>query len=1354
MAEQIRQEFIIDAADALRDLKTLMDRYKSLNTTLNKFGGTAARFNTNASKVVASLKRIKDEAKLAADQLKRVSGYKGIVAAAPRAAAGAKAGAGVAGVDPAQAKKAAASLEQLRAAAQKIFSGAAIQNQKAFKKGLNELVVGFHRTGGTVDEFKEKVKKLDSQINGSKARMTAAMRAIGRATRRELNPAPVQSFAVSWKTMLRIVTTQLIVRGLNLLKQAFKEAIKGSIEFQRSIAEVATIANDAYGSLADIAKIVRDTSDEFGKGRLDVAEGLYQTLSNQVGDASESLHVFNTANKLSIAAVSSTEDSVNLLTAALNSFDISTNQSESVAAKLFKTVELGRTRISELANTFGRIGPLAHSLGISLEETLAAIATITVQGTRTAESMTQVRGVMQALLKPSDNLKVAFKQLGFANAEQIIATYGFQGALTQLQTTVGSSSSEMGKLIRRVRGLLGTITLASQDAETFVDNLRQIGETSAEILEKKYKLVFDTPGEELAREFNKLKNILVEDIGRALVDTTLYAIKFAKSLTWVYDATMTYGTTLAVFLIPLMSTKLKILYSEIAAWITLRAEVVLTQVAMVRAGNASIWAAVKSAAMWAIAAAPVAVVAGIVALFTYNLKRAANEVHAMNVALAEYIDKQYELEKAIGRGALEQQFELQKKINQQNLSDTLKTIAAVQRAYQKQAVIIAENNRREVSDTKDKFNTILEALKDYQSAYEDVATDAADAISESQDRIYDINRKGEDDKYQRSLRFLDSQDKVHAQQRRILELSREGASLLVTGKPEDIERALALYGEAENIYGNLKDLAWDQLEPLEKAYKAGELSKSQFQDLRKARLADNQALKLGTNLTNARLAAEKKLQAVAQEKQRIAEERAATLKKLNREFQGEFDIIFKNMNQFDKSNKRLSAKELQDQSAARARAFANIRNLAKELPEFDYQDFFGLAQLSSELDGMLSDKELTISEASINQMGETIAKGFSDYMGPVVEAQIKAMSKVMGVEFDPTRGVENLSNAYLEANKNAIELRTTLMEIKQLEVSVAAARTRGERALIAGTVMVVPPLARKAFENAVDLIGKMKSGTDLTNDEWQLLETQIQSVDDTIDGVGDRSDDMAAKLRVMRDAAGEVLVNSKKIREETEAYTKLGGDQKLLGIERALAYSADGRAVAVARMLPLRAAEDLAIQGTKSLEQELAGIQQNRLNDSLKAIDIWKSAQLTAYEDVARKIQNQQQYTPPDVLTQAAGKQLGGLIQGYAKGGLINKLSYLAKGNLARGTDTIPAMLSPGEFVMNAKSTRQFFSQLVAMNSGRAPVFRQDGGSVTNVTVGDVNINGGSGKGSSAHQQGRQVVAVIKREMRRGTSSF
>jgi hypothetical protein len=88
-------------------------------------------------------------------------------------------------------------------------------------------------------------------------------------------------------------------------------------------------------------------------------------------------------------------------------------------------------------------------------------------------------------------------------------------------------------------------------------------------------------------------------------------------------------------------------------------------------------------------------------------------------------------------------------------------------------------------------------------------------------------------------------------------------------------------------------------------------------------------------------------------------------------------------------------------------------------------------------------------------------------------------------------------------------------------------------------------------------------------------------------------------------------------------------------------------------------------------------------------------------------------------------------------------LGYFAAGG--RGTDTIPAMLSKGEFVVNAKSSRQFFSQLQAINAGRQPVFREDGGTVNN-TIGDIHVHAAKNPEKTANV----VIREIRRAQRRG----
>jgi hypothetical protein len=64
---------------------------------------------------------------------------------------------------------------------------------------------------------------------------------------------------------------------------------------------------------------------------------------------------------------------------------------------------------------------------------------------------------------------------------------------------------------------------------------------------------------------------------------------------------------------------------------------------------------------------------------------------------------------------------------------------------------------------------------------------------------------------------------------------------------------------------------------------------------------------------------------------------------------------------------------------------------------------------------------------------------------------------------------------------------------------------------------------------------------------------------------------------------------------------------------------------------------------------------------------------------------------------------MGGLVSPkyFAMGGLVSP-KYFADGGMAKGTDTVPSMLTPGEFVVNKKATDMYGPLLAAMNSSPA----------------------------------------------------
>lgn len=93
-------------------------------------------------------------------------------------------------------------------------------------------------------------------------------------------------------------------------------------------------------------------------------------------------------------------------------FGVPTEQAARATDILAKGALDSKLSISELSAAIGPIGNLAKTAGLSLEETVAAIAKLRDTGLSASESATQLRTVIQALLTPNAGLRDSMQKLG------------------------------------------------------------------------------------------------------------------------------------------------------------------------------------------------------------------------------------------------------------------------------------------------------------------------------------------------------------------------------------------------------------------------------------------------------------------------------------------------------------------------------------------------------------------------------------------------------------------------------------------------------------------------------------------------------------------------------------------------------------------------------------------------------------------------------------------------------------------------------------------------------------------------------------------------------------------------------
>jgi hypothetical protein len=361
-----------------------------------------------------------------------------------------------------------------------IEAAQALRTLRDLDVGLRKFSQSLADAGGAMRQFNNLAGKLDGNASGIRdalrqttrsfttfdSEATVALRNIDRNTTR---------LTTSLGLLSRVVFTQAIVRGLNEIRTGLRDTIDETKEFQRQVALAQTIGGGA--SFGQIAGASRDISARLGINQNEVAAGIGQALSNQIGDFTQSAQFTEIAGQFAKATGSTLPESVNLLSSAIKSFNLTAADTTKVADKFFVAIDKGRLTASGLANSLGRVLPIAGELGISLDEVNGFLAAASITGANESEVITQLRGAMSSFVKPSDAMKDALQKLGFESGRAATQQLGLQGAIDAVRKTAIAAGPDLKELFPGVTNFQGAEALRAfeQPSEELAKRLKALG---------------------------------------------------------------------------------------------------------------------------------------------------------------------------------------------------------------------------------------------------------------------------------------------------------------------------------------------------------------------------------------------------------------------------------------------------------------------------------------------------------------------------------------------------------------------------------------------------------------------------------------------------------------------------------------------------------------------------------------------------------------------------------------------------------------------------------------------------------------------------------------------------------------
>jgi len=263
------------------------------------------------------------------------------------------------------------------------------------------------------------------------------------------------------------------VIGAAGLALAFRNVLKQTIEFESKLGDIATlISGDSTQAINQFREGIQELSKVVPVDPKELGSAAYQVVSAGITDTAEALQVLEEASKLGVAGLGKTEEATDLLTSALNAFQIPAQESERVAGILFNTVKQGKTTVAELSRAFGQVAPIAAEMGVSIEELQAATAALTTSGLQTSVAQTQLRAAMSSLLKPTKEAKELFDALGVSSFKVLIErSGGLVGAFNKLKEAAKGDEEALAKAAGSVEGLNAILALTGAQSEAFTMTL-------------------------------------------------------------------------------------------------------------------------------------------------------------------------------------------------------------------------------------------------------------------------------------------------------------------------------------------------------------------------------------------------------------------------------------------------------------------------------------------------------------------------------------------------------------------------------------------------------------------------------------------------------------------------------------------------------------------------------------------------------------------------------------------------------------------------------------------------------------------------------------------------------------------
>lgn len=244
------------------------------------------------------------------------------------------------------------------------------------------------------------------------------------------------------------------------LTAGFALSTKKAIDFESQmnttkslLADTIPTADELNSTTQRLGESSKGWAKQYGISTSSINEGMQEIIKKGF-DANQTIAAMPAILDAAKASGDDFNVVMNASTNILRQFGLEAKDTNRVTDSLTYVANKTSAGFSDMGLAMEYIGPVAHSLGMSIEETSAAIGLLSDNGIAGEKAGTALRGALSKLLKPSKSNAAAMKELGFTVEEFQSGALKLPDIIDRIkESTKGWTDAEKSSAIARAFGV-------------------------------------------------------------------------------------------------------------------------------------------------------------------------------------------------------------------------------------------------------------------------------------------------------------------------------------------------------------------------------------------------------------------------------------------------------------------------------------------------------------------------------------------------------------------------------------------------------------------------------------------------------------------------------------------------------------------------------------------------------------------------------------------------------------------------------------------------------------------------------------------------------------------------------------